>query len=276
MNSFLKIMFISCFLISQLSPPRALAVGGISSNGGDGVVSEFFAIARSLQKMLQQTHEKRIDLPLFSKTIQNAKIYSKKQVFLHGQEVGAINTPKLQEIHISRKHWKTLKENPRLKYVLVLHEFLGLMGVEDRTFSISNKILEGPGLIINQVSCPFIHGSSLENAESYSLELFKYHVENFNMYRAVVYVNGLPDDNSETISAQRMRFSNKNSSDNSIDIQAEIGTTGSSRIMSDNPLSDGLIIHFEVWPGTPTYGYSLIQNNDPAEKVNFKCNGHIL
>lgn len=261
------ILFLTTLLVLQ----TAFAAGGISSNGGDGTVSEFFDIARALYRMMVRQNLSTIDIPLFANTINGAKIYSQERVFLEGNEVTAINTPKLQEIRISLIRWKNLNDNPKQKYVLVLHEFLGLMGYDDRTFSISNEVLNGPGIIIDKVSCPFLTGSSLENASSYTLETIRYKVNNYYDYRTSVYLKGQPDENSETIAADRMRM--KKLADG---FDFEIGTVGSSLIMKDNPLSGGTIIHFEFWPGIPYSGTSYIQNDDPPEKVQFFCTGSFL
>lgn len=151
--------FLSLLLISILSASPAALAGGISSNGGDGIVSEFFDIARNLQKALAQQNQRVVDADLFAKTINSAKIYSQEKVFLGNKEVSAINTPALQEIYVSQVRWKGLAKTPKLKYVLVLHEFLGLMGYEDRTFSISNQLVNDLKLQIPQapssaLECP--------------------------------------------------------------------------------------------------------------------------
>jgi len=257
----------ACLFFSQLDA-RAATMGGISSNGGDGIVSEFFDIARSLQKSLVQLKQKDVDVELFAKTISNAKIYSKEKVFLGSKEVTAINTPQLQEIYISQSRWMKLVNFPKLKYTLVLHEFLGLMGYDDRTFNISNDLLNGPGIEIHRVVCPFLKGSSLNDADAYTLELSEYRVSNHSEYRARVYFKGMPDGNSETLSASRMRFV-----ESAEGLDAEIGTTGSALIQKDNVLSGGFMVHFEVWPGTPFNGTAFIQNDFPAEKVSFTCTG---
>ncbi|MBK7890256.1 MAG: hypothetical protein IPJ84_05220 [Bdellovibrionales bacterium] len=263
---FAHFIAVACVFIQQTP---AQARGGISSNGGDGVVSEVFDIARSIHRMLVQQKHKSVNVDLFATTIENAEIFSQEKVYLGKDEVSAINTPSLQEIRVSQTRWKDLLETPKLKYVLVLHEFLGLMGYDDRTFSISNKILNGPGIEINRVSCPFLTGSSISNASHYTLELLEYRVENHNEFRAVVYLNGLPDGNSETLSADRMKVTYSEGQ-----IKSMIGTTGSSLIMKNNPLSGGIMVHFDVWPGTPFTGTVAIQQEHPAETVRFSCRGH--
>lgn len=137
--------FINVLLIAAsmaFSMAQAQFEGGISSNGGDGIVSEFFDIARKIQTAMVEQNYQKVDAKLLAKTISTAKIYSEEHVFLGENEVSAINTPALQEIRVSRTRWKASADMPKTKFVLVLHEFLGLMGVEDRTFNISNQVFQ--------------------------------------------------------------------------------------------------------------------------------------
>lgn len=269
MTTLSRILFLGILVQLVLAQSFATA-GGISSNGGDGVASDFFSIANSLaQNLSKQQGRPPLNIPLFINILKKVRIYSKPRLVLDGHEVGAINTPARLEIVVSQLYWKGLYSTPKLKYVLVLHEFLGLMGYDDLRFTISNQILNGPGIQVSSVACPFVSGfANLKGASSYTLELFQFIVGNVYDYRVQVYRSGMPDPDSEAIASQITNWQNNGSKPVMI-----IGEGGTAILQKAESLMNGWLINFEVWPGPQYFGKSTWIRGSEKFETSFKCVG---
>lgn len=266
MNYLKSILVTVLFCFNYLSLSHAeIRSGGISSNGGDGIVSEVFDIATSLHRLFEKNNIKVIDLNLFYKKLLSVKIYSEPRVYLNGKEVGAINTPVLNTITFSQQHWFSLQNSPKLKLVLVLHEFLGLMGYSDADFSISNKILDGPGVMTAKVTCPLLFNSSIKNSEAYSLEVVQYKIENYHEYRTFIYHQGLPSNNSKTLSADRFKFVENNI------VLSLLGTALIS--VGEMDLIGGLLVNFEVWKNQNNQFIGEARLTQLDQSLKFVCEG---
>ncbi len=133
------LMSISCFAKG----------GGDVGNGGDGYSLEFVSFGQSLIRHwdeLQLSSTLRISKEAFSSALAKAHVYSTADALFVGQvEVDAKNYPFCEEknpnpsvpcgqILINRIRWDVLMRDPVRKMALVLHEYLGVLGVNGQRF----------------------------------------------------------------------------------------------------------------------------------------------
>ena len=136
----------------------AFATGGTVGNGGDTYAIQFTNTARRAHDELKNRGSSLIQLEVFMNTINTAEVESTDQpLYLDGSLKDAINYPDHKKIVFNRKAWQDANERTQLLFVL--HEYLGLMGVNDSKYNISSDALK----IIAQSS--LICRSVLENTK---------------------------------------------------------------------------------------------------------------
>ncbi|MGE0614107.1 MAG: hypothetical protein AB7P04_00580 [Bacteriovoracia bacterium] len=127
-------------------PTSGLVPGPGSSGGGDTCALEFIETARTLRRELGVKYPEalqKIDLNLFQQMIDAVSVECvERTLVLNGVVKEAINTPAEKKILVSRQAWVSI-QNPRKKVALVLHEYLGIMGVEDGKYQVSSWFLGG-------------------------------------------------------------------------------------------------------------------------------------
>lgn len=141
-------------LLLTLLPSFALARatdGWENGNAGDTYTAEFILTARDLterMKLLPQSELTVIDLNALAGVILNATVHSEEKLMLNGYEVDAINIPAKQEIKISRSRWRVLRQPSETtqRLMLVLHEYLFLVGVDDTQFRVSGRLVPQLGI----------------------------------------------------------------------------------------------------------------------------------
>ena len=142
-------------IISILLAATALAdSGGDSSGGGDFRSLQFVQLAWKLDEILKPMAEKGIidlgafDFSRFEKAIQKTKVsITTEKIFVNGIEKDAKNDPnkKPPEIVLNADRWDAIAEGSR-RGALALHEYLGIMGIDDRKYQISSKLYDDPTL----------------------------------------------------------------------------------------------------------------------------------
>lgn len=131
-------------------------VGG----GGDTYAIQFIDVARTAHDELKKRGSSLIRLELLLNTINTAAVESTdKNLYLNGSLKDAINYPTQQKIIFNRKAWKDAA-NQRTRLLFVLHEYLGLMGVNDSRYDISSEALK------NIAQATLICRSILENGHN--------------------------------------------------------------------------------------------------------------
>lgn len=125
------------FLLSILFHANAKA-GNELGNGGDLVAQEFIAAGRQVLNELRRKPNPRIaDMERLATLIETAKVSSQDTLLLDGKSVDAINYPKEKRIEVNRERW--LKAAGAKRASLVLHEYLGLMEIQDDNYAISGS-----------------------------------------------------------------------------------------------------------------------------------------
>ncbi len=134
------------FLLSFVISLGALA-GNEHGNGGDGYALEFMALGRKAAGEVRLHPDPRISEDSLRKAIETTNVTTKERLELQGVEVDAINYPEQKRIELNRSRWKEYGLDQ--KAALVLHEYLGVIGLDDSKYEISGKYFlassqEGP------------------------------------------------------------------------------------------------------------------------------------
>jgi hypothetical protein len=114
-------------------------------NGGDAIALEFTTLARQVSKDIKI--EAQHLFPEFSaedleSVIESTKVASVDKTILNGVEKDAINYPRLKLIEVSRSRWKSRSVSTEKLRALVLHEYLGIMNINDADYKISGRLID--------------------------------------------------------------------------------------------------------------------------------------
>ena len=123
--------------------PGAQAAGHVVGNGGDEYAQTFTRIGADVWQWLRD-HGRAENIPLPCELLLGGTpavhVESTHQaLFLHGAPKDALNFPALRKIMINRAAWDRIT-SLSARRALVLHEYLGLFGVDDHDYRYSNLI----------------------------------------------------------------------------------------------------------------------------------------
>lgn len=76
----------------------------------------------------------------FLKTLAHVQFLQGENLFVRGQSVDAINYPDKKQILLTGHACDQLSTESVSSYSLLLHEYLGVAGIDDRTYQISNRL----------------------------------------------------------------------------------------------------------------------------------------
>lgn len=134
---------IGCYLLILLNCNLVLADGAAGSGGGGDIYSsDFIDIAKKVAQQLEKGNVgPRINNARLKLAIQSTHISSKDRLELKGFDKDAINYPDANppQIIVSRSRWSELGENFQKKSRLVLHEYLGILKLDDSTYQLSSQ-----------------------------------------------------------------------------------------------------------------------------------------
>lgn len=117
--------------------------GSEGTGGGDTEAQEFVTMAYELILWLKIHPVEGVDLNRLTEKIAISVVHSTEDLLeMNGLLVDAINEPNLvpPTITINRAAWKGLNVLEHRRRMLVLHEYLGLMKVDDTKYQISQKL----------------------------------------------------------------------------------------------------------------------------------------
>lgn len=118
------------------------AVAGVKEvgNGGDVYALQFIAMAEKALLYLQNSESPDVNLTDLSAAIEATKVESTIQVLiLQGVKKDALNFPGERRIIFNSQRWASMVTEEKL--ALVLHEYLGILRIEDASYKISKKLL---------------------------------------------------------------------------------------------------------------------------------------
>lgn len=183
----LTIIFIIFFQLNAFAGP-------ITSGGGDGYAAEFTKFAYAIVGILKNSPSTFISPSLLKNAIENTRVITKERLIWQNEEVGAINYPSTNKIELSREHWRILQGDNLKKLVLVFHEYLGILKIDDSRYQISNKLFENLGAYVSERRCRIFENFGeypmIGDKLSYELIIYQSIVENHYETFAVMYKNG--------------------------------------------------------------------------------------
>ncbi|MEK2690389.1 hypothetical protein [Bdellovibrio sp. GT3] len=145
----MRLLLSACLILLSLAAQAGPRVVG---NGGDHVSLEFVELARQVYYKILYSEHKDFDVDSLEAAIASTKIQSTdEQLILDGVPKDAINYPSQKRIIFNRKAWSQM--NLELRSLLVLHEYLGVMGINDSTYSVSTRLLQIRSFAISSVLC---------------------------------------------------------------------------------------------------------------------------
>lgn len=177
MENFLKVRsyLFSVMLAVTAYPIHAMA-GGMDPGGGDAYAAEFVSIGHQLVRVV--TDLKGNNLPFtfqqFEQAIAQTEVVSLERVFLNGSEKDAVNYPAVPKIEMGRERWDQIEEDAGRRYRLVMHEYLGIMGVDDRDYQVSGAIVANVNRPVSSVFCTFSDPSRPRDPARYQITATSY------------------------------------------------------------------------------------------------------
>jgi hypothetical protein len=116
--------------------------GNERGNGGDEFSKEFVRTAYDVYESLAKDPIAGVDNRALLAAIQRTKVNSRESLVLRGNQVDAINYPDANDprILISRSGWLRMKNAKHRRAFLALHEYLGIMGVDDSAYQVSIQL----------------------------------------------------------------------------------------------------------------------------------------
>jgi hypothetical protein len=155
MNPFQKSILLLLPFVSHFALGFNSSAGGIDAGGGDAYAAEFVGLAHQLVDMATELEHSPVDADQLKAAILETEIQTLDRVFLNGIEKDAINYPSRQLIELSRSRWDDIKDDVVRRYRLVLHEYLGILKINDEDYQISSKFLSSLRKPLATISCHF-------------------------------------------------------------------------------------------------------------------------
>lgn len=155
----------------------------VVGNAGDFDAVQFRQIAVELHASLRKKYPvglTAIDLDAFEKTLDANVVFVNAEIIVNGDPRVAANIPSAKLIVVNRVLWKE-QDDPRMKLMIVFHEYLGLMGL-DRNNEISSYFLTHsvlPGIIISIVMYQFSDVSEKIDEEEARLTCYKFQLKHY-------------------------------------------------------------------------------------------------
>ncbi len=133
---------LSLFMLVAPALGAEAGAGNGTGTGGDGPSSEFVSLGNEVLNRLQEIPMEGVDTVAYSTALKGTKVVSYETLELDGRPVDAINYPKANPplIELSKKGWEAFGNDLFAKKKLVLHEYLGIMGLNDANYQISQTL----------------------------------------------------------------------------------------------------------------------------------------
>ncbi|MFN3453844.1 MAG: hypothetical protein ACK41T_02715 [Pseudobdellovibrio sp.] len=142
----MKRWLILIFFINLQNVQHAFA-GWEHGNAGDSYAAEFIMTAKDILiklKTLPYDRREAINLDHFTGVLENTTVRTEEVLkYIDGKEVEAINYPDQKLILLNRTLWRTRRTSSETlaRYTFVLHEYLGIMRIDDSQYKISGPII---------------------------------------------------------------------------------------------------------------------------------------
>ena len=122
--------------------PGAPANGWEVGSGGDAYAGQFVEFAYEISDILRDSPITEVSAADFEQAIRKTKVASFDALTLNENTVDARNFADAlpPRIEMSRSSWDRLQDNRLEKIKLVLHEFLGILKIDDVGYQVSRKV----------------------------------------------------------------------------------------------------------------------------------------
>jgi hypothetical protein len=136
----------------------AFASGRDVGNGGDSYSLQFVKIGHDLESWIASKKgatdfPAELDEKSFVNTVNTTRVESTDEALsLNGIPKDAINYPAEKRIVFNRAAWDKLKTYQQ-RASLVMHEYLGIMGLDDSSYRISSYFLSFKNAVIHPANC---------------------------------------------------------------------------------------------------------------------------
>ncbi len=136
MKNFILVVFILFIAHLAWAGPRVVR------NGGDLYAIEFLGIGQQVLKSLQSHPDAdTISLKKLANSLDKTLVEStSRPLYLNGVQKDAINYPAQMHILLYRLSWAAQSDLAE-KATLVLHEYLGISGIDDTNYSVSTPLI---------------------------------------------------------------------------------------------------------------------------------------
>jgi hypothetical protein len=176
----------------DLKPTDAMGIR-VVGNAGDFHVTQFRQIAIELHRSLVKKYPAGltpIDLDAFEKKLDAEVVFVEAEILVKGRPKVAANIPSAKVIIVNRNLWKD-EDDPRMKLMIVFHEYLGLMDLdlnnEISSYFLTNSVL--PGIIISLVSYQLSDYADQLDKDEARLNCYRHQLKHFGRYVRRAYKN---------------------------------------------------------------------------------------
>ncbi len=148
---FIANSLIVLFFILSNTQSFAGGSGSEGGNGGDVFATEFQSSAKDLLKRLylaDLSHVFGLNLDTLEKIIKSTHVFTVETACLvdqvpcpYDKARDAVNYPSRKHIQLASPRWLNIRKSQETKDALVLHEYFGILGIEQNTQEVSTKIL---------------------------------------------------------------------------------------------------------------------------------------
>lgn len=155
MNRIQKMILLLLPIVSHFALGFNGSAGGIDAGGGDAYAAEFVGLAHQLVDMATELEDSPVDADELKAAIRETEVQTLDKVFLNGIEKDAVNFPSRKLIELSRSRWDEIQDDVLRRYRLVLHEYLGILKMNDEDYQISSKFINSLRKPLATISCQF-------------------------------------------------------------------------------------------------------------------------
>jgi hypothetical protein len=130
-------------------------------NGGDATAVAFIESAKEILKVMEDKNFDQVDLGALKNAILTTQVESTDEaLILDGAAKDAINYPSEKLIVINRKSWGDT-QNKLTRMTLSLHEYLGILGMDDSKYLISMSAIKLFGSSIMRCESRFMYRNGI-------------------------------------------------------------------------------------------------------------------
>ena len=163
------------FLILQMSLPiwgqqnrHEKIKGNEGSGGGAFFAAEFSFLGYNAVSSIKKIPNFPIKPQQFKRVVESTIVEFTRDILRDGNglEVDAQNFPYRKLIRVNYNRWDKMQFSPLQKLQLVIHEYLGILKINDSGYRVSKLILDG-GVKIKELNCKILYVNNYQGELSF-------------------------------------------------------------------------------------------------------------